>query len=124
MSARFALRLLRLATAAAFCAVPSLAPAAEGYPNRAIKIVVPVSAGGAPDVVSRIVAEKLSAKLGQPVFVENRPGAGERIGAEYVFRAAPDGYTVLAAPPGPSLSASPSILSFHMIHGRLYQSRS
>jgi tripartite-type tricarboxylate transporter receptor subunit TctC len=110
MSARFALRLLRLATAAVACAVASLAPATEGYPNRAIKIVVPVSAGGAPDVVSRIIAEKLSAKLGQTVFVENRPGAGERIGAEYVFRATPDGYTLLAAPPG-ALVVSQSLYS-------------
>ena len=83
------------------CAAASLVAAQERYPSRPIKIVVPVSAGGAPDVVTRLVADKLAEKLGQAVVVENRPGAGERIGAEYVAKAEPDGYTLLAAPPGP-----------------------
>src|SRR5690348_12852239 len=71
----------------------------EVFPNRPIKIVVPVAAGGAPDVVARIVADKLGPKLGQSVIVEDRPGAGERLGAEFVAKAQPDGYTLLAAPP-------------------------
>jgi tripartite-type tricarboxylate transporter receptor subunit TctC len=108
MSARLASLLLQWTIVATACAASGLSPAQERYPNRPIKIVVPVSAGGAPDVVSRIVADKLSAKFGQPVLVENRPGAGERIGAEHVFKAEPDGYTVLAAPPGP-LVLSPSL---------------
>ena len=82
------------------CASMNPVHAQSDYPNRPIKIVVPVSAGGAPDVVARIIAGKLSEKFHQPVIVENRPGAGERIGAEYVAKAAPDGYTVLATPPG------------------------
>jgi tripartite-type tricarboxylate transporter receptor subunit TctC len=82
----------------------------EGFPSRPIKIVVPVAAGGAPDVVARLVADRLGAKLGQPVIVEDRPGAGERIGAEFVAKAEPDGYTLLAAPPA-SLVISPLLFS-------------
>ena len=82
-----------------FCTAPSFA-LAQPFPNGPLKIVVPVTAGGAPDVVSRLVADKLAAKLGQPVIVENRPGAGERIGAEFVAKAEPDGHTLLVAPPG------------------------
>jgi tripartite-type tricarboxylate transporter receptor subunit TctC len=75
--------------------------AAASYPNRPIKIVVSVPAGGGVDRVTRIVAEGLHKKLGQPVVVENRSGAGGNIGAESVFTAAPDGYTLLASQPSP-----------------------
>jgi len=75
--------------------------AAANYPNRPIKIVVCVPAGGAVDVVTRIVADSLQRKFGQPVVVENRGGAAGNIGAEYVFKADPDGYTLLAAQPAP-----------------------
>jgi tripartite-type tricarboxylate transporter receptor subunit TctC len=90
------------------CAASSAA--AQDYPTQPIKIVVPVTAGGAPDLVTRIVADRLTATLHQPVIVENKPGAGERIGAEYVFKAKPDGYTLFAAPPG-SLVLSPLLES-------------
>jgi tripartite-type tricarboxylate transporter receptor subunit TctC len=99
---------LTMVTLAAVMASP--ARGMEGFPNRPIKIVVPVAAGGAPDVVARLVAESLGPKLGQPVIVEDRPGAGERIGAEYVAKAEPDGYTLLAAPPA-SLVISPLLFS-------------
>src|SRR3954469_1978052 len=74
---------------------------ADGYPDRTVKIIVPFPAGGTADAVPRLVAEWLSRKWGQPVVIENRTGAAGNIGAEAVFRAAPDGYTLLSAPPPP-----------------------
>jgi tripartite-type tricarboxylate transporter receptor subunit TctC len=74
---------------------------AADYPTRPIKIVVCVPAGGGVDTVTRIVADKLGQKLGQPVVVENRTGQSGNIGAEFVFAAAPDGYTLLASQPAP-----------------------
>jgi tripartite-type tricarboxylate transporter receptor subunit TctC len=76
-------------------------PAANGdaatYPNRAIKIVVPFPAGGPSDVLARLIGQKMSEDWGQPVVVENRPGANTVIGAQIVAKAAPDGYTLLMA---------------------------
>ena len=95
---------------AALAATAQQNHAAEVFPSRPIKIVVPVAAGGAPDVVARLVADQLGRKLGQPVIVEDRPGAGERIGAEFVAKAEPDGYTLLAAPPA-SLIISPLLFT-------------
>ncbi|MBT9599105.1 MAG: tripartite tricarboxylate transporter substrate binding protein [Vitreoscilla sp.] len=77
------------------------AQAPAGFPQRPIRIVVPFPAGGTADSIPRIVAEKLSARWGQPVIIDNRPGAGGNIGAEAAFHAEPDGYTLLASPPGP-----------------------
>jgi tripartite-type tricarboxylate transporter receptor subunit TctC len=74
---------------------------AAGYPAKAIRIIVPFPAGGSADLMPRAFAEKLAAKWGQPVVVENRPGAAGNIGAELVFKAEPDGYTLLSAPPPP-----------------------
>ena len=73
---------------------------AQDYPARPVRLIVP-SPGGTVDVVTRIFAGKLSEKWGQTAFIENRAGAGGNIGAEAVFKAAPDGYTLLSAPPGP-----------------------
>jgi tripartite-type tricarboxylate transporter receptor subunit TctC len=75
-------------------------PAAD-YPNRPVKIVVANPAGGGIDTVTRIVADKLSQKLGHPVVIENRGGAGGNLGAELVYTAPPDGYTLLATVPSP-----------------------
>jgi tripartite-type tricarboxylate transporter receptor subunit TctC len=74
---------------------------AEEYPDRAVKIVVPFPAGGTADAAPRIIGDWLSRKWGQPVIIENRPGAAGNIGAELVYRSPPDGYTLLCAPPPP-----------------------
>ncbi|HEX3438969.1 MAG TPA: tripartite tricarboxylate transporter substrate binding protein [Pseudolabrys sp.] len=97
------MRVLALLTACAlyFTSAAWAQDAAANYPNRPIKIVVCVPAGGAVDVVTRIVADSLQRKFGQPVVVENRGGAAGNIGAEYAFHADPDGYTLLAAQPAP-----------------------
>jgi tripartite-type tricarboxylate transporter receptor subunit TctC len=81
---------------------------AQAYPSRPIKIIVPFPAGGTADIMPRIVAEKLSSKWGQPILIENRAGAAGNIGAEAVFKAEPDGYTLLSAPP-PPLVINPSL---------------
>ncbi|WP_237214838.1 Bug family tripartite tricarboxylate transporter substrate binding protein [Falsiroseomonas oryziterrae] len=82
--------------AGAMLARPTLAqaPATGDWPNRPIRWINPGPAGGAGDVLSRLVADRLSARLGQPVVVDNRPGAGTNIGMAAVARSAPDGYTV------------------------------
>jgi len=74
--------------------------AAEPYPQKAIRLVIPFPPGGSTDVIGRIVAQKLSASLGQPVVVDNRPGAGSQIGSDLVAKAAPDGYTILLGTTG------------------------
>ena len=80
----------QLLAAGLVLAAPALA-LAQDYPIKPIRIVVPVPAGGAADTLARIIGERLTAKLGQPVIVDNRVGANGNIGAEYVASAAPDG---------------------------------
>ncbi|MBR1146643.1 tripartite tricarboxylate transporter substrate binding protein [Bradyrhizobium sp. AUGA SZCCT0431] len=67
------------------------------WPERPITLIVPFAAGGSTDVAARLLAEKLGAELGQTIIVENRPGAGSNLGAAYVAKSAPDGYTLLLA---------------------------
>src|SRR4249919_709278 len=79
---------------------------AQGYPNRAVRVLVPFAAGGAVDVLARLVGQKLSERLGQPVIIENRPGAGGNLASEVLAKSPPDGYTVLQTVNGISISPS------------------
>jgi tripartite-type tricarboxylate transporter receptor subunit TctC len=88
---------------AVFCAglvVAASCWAADAYPDRKIRMIVPFAAGGPTDVIGRLVAERLSDVLGQQVYVEDLPGAGGNLGVETAKRAAPDGYTILAVSTG------------------------
>lgn len=76
-------------------ATPGLPRAQPAFPNRAIRLVVPFPGGGATDVTARVVSERLSGLLGQPVVVDNRPGAGGMLGSDMVAKAEPDGHTLL-----------------------------
>ncbi|MBW8904889.1 MAG: tripartite tricarboxylate transporter substrate binding protein [Betaproteobacteria bacterium] len=79
----------------------SCSVAAQEWPAKAVRIIVPFPAGGSADLLPRAVAEKLTERWGQPVIVDNRPGAAGNIGAEAVFRADADGYTLMSSPPPP-----------------------
>jgi tripartite-type tricarboxylate transporter receptor subunit TctC len=96
---RFVLAVLALVASSAF---------AQQYPNRPVKVIIPWPPGQATDLAARIVGEKLSQQLGQPFIMENKPGAGGAIGTEMVAKAAPDGYTLLAASSGP-ISIMPNL---------------
>ena len=104
---RFSRRIfLRLASATGgLSLMPNLARA-EAYPSRPVHMIVDIPAGLAPDVLARLVAEPLSHHYGREFVVENRPGAGGNVGAEYVIRAAPDGYTLLVAISGNAANAA------------------
>jgi tripartite-type tricarboxylate transporter receptor subunit TctC len=75
--------------------------AQTSYPTRTVKFIVPFPGGGINDVLARIIGDKLQAKWGQPVVIENKTGAGGNIGADLAYQAEPDGYTLLLSPPGP-----------------------
>jgi tripartite-type tricarboxylate transporter receptor subunit TctC len=88
-------RLLSIALASAVIATSAIAEAGEdGWPQRPLRLVVPFPAGSSTDIIARIVAQKLSHRLGQQIVIENRAGASGNIGADAVAKAAPDGYTI------------------------------
>lgn len=81
-------------------ATPSLSAAQADYPNRPVRLIVPVAAGGLTDILARLLAERLSPRLGQPVVVENKPSAGGIVAMEYTAKSPPDGYTLVMGYPG------------------------
>jgi len=87
--------LLAVAVSAASLLAAPAAHAQAGYPNKPIRMIVPFPAGGTTDIVARLVAQRMSDSMGQPVLVENRGGAGGAIGADLVAKAPPDGYTIM-----------------------------
>src|SRR5512144_3066275 len=89
------MRILRNAMALGLCLAWTVVAIGQGYPNRAVKLVVPFTAGSATDILARTVGQKLAETWGQPVIVDNRPGAGGTIGTALVAKSAPDGYTLL-----------------------------
>ena len=103
--ARLALGAMALAGATAAQAQP----AAQGFPAKPMRIVVTFTPGGAPDIIARILAERFTATWGQPVVVDNKPGSGGNIGADFVAKAAPDGLTLVVGTVGT-----------HSINGALY----
>ncbi|HEX4043513.1 MAG TPA: tripartite tricarboxylate transporter substrate binding protein [Xanthobacteraceae bacterium] len=97
---------LHLGAASAALAINSRVAWADVYPSRPLHMIVDIPAGLAPDVLARLLADPLSHRLGQDVIVEDRPGAGGNVGAEYVIRSAPDGYTLLVMISGNAANAA------------------
>src|SRR5262245_57369582 len=91
---------LTLGVIAALGAVPGVAHA-QAYPARPITVVIPFAGGSASDVVTRIMLDKMSKSMGQPLVVENRPGAGGNTGTALAAKAKPDGYTIVGSGSGP-----------------------
>jgi tripartite-type tricarboxylate transporter receptor subunit TctC len=98
--------LVRIGAVLALIGALALPARAGEYPDHAIKMIVPFAAGGGTDVIARIIAQNLNAKWGQPVVVENQPGASGAIGTRAVMNAAPDGYTLLMASTGALMAVS------------------
>jgi tripartite-type tricarboxylate transporter receptor subunit TctC len=88
---------------------PAPAQTADGWPNKPLRFILPFPPGGGTDILGRLIADRMTAGLGQPVVTENRGGAGGNVGAEAAARSAPDGYTIVLV--APSLAISPSLYS-------------
>jgi len=106
------LRAFLACTALGLLALASGARARAAYPDKPIHMVIPFPAGGALDILGRLIGERLSAQMGQPVLVENRTGAGGNVGTEYVARSAADGYTMLLGSNGLTTTALYPSLGF------------
>lgn len=101
---------LAFAAVATVATAPSFAQSAQNFPSKPMRIIVTFTPGGAPDILGRLLADRMQADWGQPVIVENKPGAGGNIGADVVAKSAPDGYTLLVGTVGT-----------HAINGALYE---
>src|SRR5262245_21629242 len=95
LAAKYVTTLMSQWCAAALCCAAMSAWAQAPYPSKPIRLVIPFGAGGITDVVGRLIGQRLAGELGQPLVVDNRPGAGGNIAAVAVAQAAPDGYTLL-----------------------------
>jgi tripartite-type tricarboxylate transporter receptor subunit TctC len=102
-------KIVQVVLAALALALAAMPSAAQDYPSRPIRLVIPFTAGSSTDIVARALSERLTAALGQPVIVENKPGAGGRVGAELVVRSPADGYTLLVN--SSAHTANPAIYS-------------
>jgi tripartite-type tricarboxylate transporter receptor subunit TctC len=100
---------LALVTAAGVGAQTAAQTSAASFPNKPLRIVVTFTTGGAPDIIARLLGERFTAAWGQPVIIDNKPGSGGNIGADFVAKAAPDGYTLVLGTVGT-----------HSINGALY----
>src|SRR4051812_48109938 len=100
--------MFRTAVAAFALALAFGSAAAQSWPERPIRLVVGFTPGGAADYVGRSVGDALGRVLGQPIIIDNRPGAGSSLAADFVAKAAPDGYTVLIASPS-AISVNPAL---------------
>src|SRR5918992_1495315 len=100
---------MRIALALLLALSFNLVQGQEAWPTRPIRFILPFPPGGGTDILGRLIAERLSANLGQPVVTENRGGAGGNVGAEAAARSASDGYTIVLV--APSLAISPTLYS-------------
>src|SRR5437764_13904969 len=101
MNVKTAIWLVLGGSVALAAALGSMTAGAQNYPTKPITVIIPFAGGSASDVVSRIMFDKMSKLMGQPIIIENRPGAGGNIGTAMGAKAAPDGYTLIGGGSGP-----------------------
>jgi tripartite-type tricarboxylate transporter receptor subunit TctC len=106
---------IALLLVASFAAIPGYA-GAQAWPNKSIRLVTPFAPGGGTDFIARLIAQKLTEKLGQPVIVDNKPGAGATLGTEIALKSAPDGYTLLVTPASYTVNANIYKLNFDPVN--------